>query len=152
SATGVATAWSLQGLWAAPWLCDVDGLDRTAVVRHLSLMAIAVCAGALLFGFVADRLGHRGKAVTPVLAAVLSLSMVAQLALVLGWPVPTYVAWTVIAAAGAATVLSFAILPEYFPKQASARATSALGLLHVGGAFLLQYVAGLIIAQWPHAT
>jgi MFS family permease len=28
SATCVGSAWALQGLWAAPWLTDVEGLDR----------------------------------------------------------------------------------------------------------------------------
>src|SRR5262245_27554945 len=39
SSTGVGISWSLQGLWAAPWLTDVAGLDRSAVVQHLTLMA-----------------------------------------------------------------------------------------------------------------
>jgi MFS family permease len=55
----------------------------------------------------------------------------------------------VIAAAGAATVLSFAILSEYFPKEMSGRANAALNLLHVGGAFVLQSATGLIIELWP---
>jgi hypothetical protein len=64
-------------------------------------------------------------------------------------PVPSHLVWVIIAAAGAATVLSFAILAQYFPKQASGRANAALGVLHVGAAFALQSLAGLIIAQWP---
>ena len=60
--------------------------------------------------------------------------------------------WAVIAAAGAATVLSFAILAEYFPKEISGRANAALNLLHVGGAFVLQSATGLIIAQWPQTN
>jgi predicted MFS family arabinose efflux permease len=32
SALGIATSWSLQGLWAAPWLRDVAGLERSDVV------------------------------------------------------------------------------------------------------------------------
>jgi hypothetical protein len=56
-----------------------------------------------------------------------------------------------IAAAGAATVLSFAILTEYFPKEMSGRANAALNLLHVGIAFLLQTGMGVIIAQWPQS-
>jgi MFS family permease len=56
-----------------------------------------------------------------------------------------------IAAAGAATVLSFAILSEYFPKEMSGRANAALNLLHVASAFVLQSAAGLIIEQWPGA-
>ena len=50
SAIGIGTSWSLQGLWAAPWLRDVDGLDRASVVQHLSVMAVVVCASALLLG------------------------------------------------------------------------------------------------------
>jgi MFS family permease len=152
SATGVATAWSLQGLWAAPWLADVARLERNAVVQHLSLMAIAVCVAALLLGFAADWWRRAGKDIHSLLAGVLGLSMLAQLALLLGWPVSTHVAWAVISAAGAGTVLSFAVLPEYFPKEASGRANSALSLLHVGGAFLLQYATGLIIEQWPQTA
>lgn len=39
AALGVGTSFSLQGLWAAPWLADVARLDRPAVVKHLTLMA-----------------------------------------------------------------------------------------------------------------
>jgi hypothetical protein len=77
--------------------------------------------------------------------------MTAQMALILGWPLPSYLLWAVIAAAGAATVLSFAILAEYFPKEISGRANAALNILHVGGAFVLQVATGLIIALWPQA-
>jgi MFS family permease len=63
--------------------------------------------------------------------------------------VPSHLLWIIIAAAGAATVLSFAILAQYFPKEASGRANAALGVLHVGAAFALQSLAGLIIGQWP---
>ena len=149
SAIGVGTSWSLQGLWAAPWLKDVAGFDRSTVVQHLSAMAIAVSVSGLLLGLAADRLRQRGIRTELVLACSLALSMAAQLALVLGWPVPSYLPWTFIAAAGAATVLSYAILASYFPKEVSGRANAALNLLHVGGAFVLQSVSGLIIEQWP---
>jgi MFS family permease len=151
SAIGIGTSWSLQGLWAAPWLRDVDGLDRATVVQHLSIMAVAVCASALLLGMMADRLRRMGIKTEWVLASTLTLSMAAQAALVFRWPVPSFLAWAVIAAAGAATVLSFAILAQYFPKEMSGRANAALNLLHVGGAFLLQSATGLIIEQWPEA-
>jgi MFS family permease len=55
SATCVGTAWALQGLWAAPWLSDVDRLDRAGVIRHLFVMAVALSAGALLLGTMAER-------------------------------------------------------------------------------------------------
>jgi len=149
SAIGIGTSWSLQGLWAAPWLADVAGFHRAVVVEHLTLMALALAASALLLGAVADRLRRAGVRTELILAGTLALSMLAQLALLLGLPVPSHLAWVVIAAAGAATVLSFSILAQYFPKQASGRANAALGVLHVGAAFGLQCLAGLIIAQWP---
>jgi hypothetical protein len=77
--------------------------------------------------------------------------MGAQAALLFECPLPSYLLWSPIAAAGAATVLSFAILTEYFPKEMSGRANAALNLLHVGIAFLLQTGTGLIIARWPHS-
>ena len=83
SAVGIGTSWSLQGLWAAPWLRDVDGLDRADVVQHLSVMAIAVCFSALLLGMATDRLRRRGVKTESVLASTLVLSMAAQTALVL---------------------------------------------------------------------
>ena len=60
SATGVGVSWSLQGLWAAPWLTDVTGLDRSAVVEHLTLMAAVLSASALLLGALAERLRRAG--------------------------------------------------------------------------------------------
>jgi len=151
SAFGVGTSWSLQGLWAAPWLRDVAGLDRASVVDHLSVMAFAVCTSALILGVLAKSLQRRGVRTEWVLAGTLGLSMAAQMVLLLGWPLPSYLPWSLIAAAGAATVLSFAVLTEYFPKEISGRANAALNLLHVGIAFLLQTGMGLIISQWTQS-
>src|SRR5215471_13737600 len=152
SAIGIGTSWSLQGLWAAPWLRDVAGLDRAGVVRHLSVMAFAVCTSALLLGALAKGLRRHGVRTEWVLASTLGLSMVAQAALLCGCPMPSYLPWSLIAAAGAATVLSFAILTEYFPKEMSGRANAALNLLHVGTAFILQTATGHGIAQWQQVN
>jgi MFS family permease len=63
--------------------------------------------------------------------------------------VSSYVLFSVIAAAAAATVLSFAVLAQYFPKEVSGRANAALGVLNVGTAFGLQCLSGFIVALWP---
>jgi hypothetical protein len=65
--TGAGMSWALQGLWAAPWLTDVSGLDRSAVVEHLTLMAAVLAASALLLGALAERLGsaEAGRARSP---------------------------------------------------------------------------------------
>jgi MFS family permease len=145
----IGTAWSLQGLWAAPWLEHVEGLDRLAVVHHLLVMGVALSLGALLLGWGADGLHRRGVARETFMAVIAIVFIVAQLALAVRAPIPAYITWGLIAAVGAATVLSFAILPEYFPKEMSARANAALNILHLVGAFLLQYVTGVIVCLWP---
>jgi predicted MFS family arabinose efflux permease len=148
SSLGVGTSWSLQGLWAAPWLRDVAGLERGAIVAHLGVMALSVSASALALGIAADRLRRRGVGTEVLLGAAFLVSMGAQAGLLLGWPIPSLVLWAVIAAAGATTVLSFAFLATFTPNAVSGRANAALNLLHIGVAFVLQTATGLIIARW----
>jgi MFS family permease len=128
AALGVGTSFSLQGLWAAPWLNDVAGLDRSAVVDHLTLMAAVLAASALLLGALAERLRLAGVSTELFLAGTICLSIMAQLALLLGLPVSSHLLFAFIAAAGATPVLSFAILARYFPKEVAGRANAALGV------------------------
>ena len=148
SATSIGTAWALQGLWAAQWLTDVEGLDRAALVRYLFTMAAALSLGALLLGVLADRLRRHGVGPEALLGAVAAVFMTAQIALILRWPLPSYILWAIVAAVGAATVLSYAILAEYFPKEFAGRANATLNVFHIGGAFVLQYVTGVVLALW----
>jgi len=148
SASCIGTAWALQGLWAAPWFSDVEGLDRAALLQHLLVMAIALSLGALLLGVAADRLRRRGVTPQALLGLVAVVFIAAQLALILRLSLPSYIPWAVVAAVGAATVLSYAILAEYFPKELAARANAALNVFHIGGAFVLQYVTGVVVQLW----
>jgi MFS family permease len=148
SATCIGTAWALQGLWAAPWFSDVEGLDRPTLLQNLFVMAIALSLGALVLGVAADRLRRRGVGPRALLGLVATVFVVAQLALILRLPMPSCIPWAVVAAVGAATVLSYAILAEYFPKEIAGRANAALNVFHIGGAFVLQYMTGVIIQLW----
>jgi hypothetical protein len=112
-------------------------------------MAAALAASALLLGAAAERLRRAGIPTELFLAGTLTLSMAAQLALLLGVPVSWHLLFAVIAAAGAATVLSFAVLANYFPKEVSGRANAAFGVLNMGTAFGLQCLSGFIVALWP---
>jgi MFS family permease len=82
------------------------------------------------------------------LGFVATMFIAAQLALILRWPLPSYVPWIVVAAVGAGTVLSYAILAEYFPKELAGRANAALNVFHIAGAFVVQYMTGLLVQLW----
>lgn len=148
SASCIGTAWALQGLWAAQWLADVDGLDRAAVVQHLFIMAVALSVGAIGLGVAADRLRRRGVGTETLLGLVATIFIAIQLALILQLPLPSYILWSGVAATGAATVLSYAILAEYVPKELTGRANGALNLFHIAAAFAVQYVTGVVVQQW----
>jgi MFS family permease len=148
SATSIGTAWALHGLWAAQWLTDVESLNRTAVVWHLFVMAVAVSVGALLFGVAAGQLRRRGIGPQALLGVVATISIAAQLALILRWPLPSYFLWAIVAAVGAATVLSYAVLAEHFPKELAGRANGLLNFFHIGAAFLVQSATGLVLQLW----
>jgi hypothetical protein len=139
----------LPGLWAAPSLTDVTGLDRSAVVEYLTLMAAVLSASALFLGALADRLRRAGISTELVPVGTPALSMVARFALLLGVPASSHLLFAIVATAGATTVLSFTILARYFPKEVLGCANAALSVLNMGTAFGLQCLSGLIIAQWP---
>jgi MFS family permease len=148
SATCVGSAWSLQGLWASPWLTDVDGLDRASLVGRLLIMSIALSGGAFLFGMIVHYIKRRGLGLEIILAIVAMLFIGAELALILRAPLPSILPWSVVAIVGATTVVSFAVIADYFPSGLVGRANGALNVLHFSWAFLAQCGTGLILEQW----
>lgn len=149
SAACIGSAWALQSLWASAWLTDVEGFDRQSRVTQMFLMAVSLSLGALLLGAMADRLRKLNIRTEALLAGVGALFIVAELALVLRIHLPSLLPWSIVSIAGAATVLSFAAIADYFPRELAARANSALNLLHFGWAFTIQYGIGLVVGQWP---
>jgi predicted MFS family arabinose efflux permease len=148
SATCIGSSWAMHSLWAGSWLADVEGLDRQSVINQLLIMAIGISIGALLLGTLADRLRKRGIATEVLLAAFGALFMLAELAILLRLPIPSILSWSIVSVMGAATVLSYAIIADYFPTEIAARANGALNLLHFGLAFAAQYGIGLIVSHW----
>ena len=149
SATCAGTAWALQGLWATPWLTDVNGLPQADVTRHLFIIAIVQGIAALLLGTAADRLRRRGVGPQVLLGFVATTFIAAQLALILRLPVSSYLPWSIVAAAGSGPILSYAILAQYFSKEITGRANGALNVFHFGAAFVIQYIIGVVVARWP---
>ncbi|RZN12361.1 MFS transporter [Bradyrhizobium genosp. SA-3] len=149
SATCIGSSWSLQGLWASPWLIEVEGFDRASLVRQLFMMSVVLSGGAWLFGMAVHHIKRRGIGAEVILAMVAVLFIAAESALILRAPLPSILPWSVVAIVGTATVVSFAVIADYFPPELAGRANGALNVLHFGWAFLAQYATGLILEQWP---
>lgn len=149
SAACIGSAWALQSLWGSAWLTDVEGFDRQSRVTHMLFMAVGLSLGALLLGGLADRLRKRDIRTEVLLAGVGALFILAELALVLRIHLPSLLPWLIVSITGAATVLSFAAVADYFPREFAARSNGALNLLHFGWAFAFQYGIGFVVGQWP---
>jgi len=112
------------------------------------MMSIVLSAGAWLFGTTVHSIKRRGIGAEAVLAMVAVLFIAAELSLILRASLPSILPWSIVAIVGTATVVSFAVIADYFPPELAGRANGALNVWHFGWAFLAQYATGLILEQW----
>ena len=150
SASCIGAAWAMQGLWAAAWLSDVEELSRSKIVQYLFVMALGLSAGALLLGSGANFLRKYGVPPSVLLTITMTIFISVQLCLIARIHLAQYLIWSVVGCVGAATVLSYAVLAESFPKECIGQANAALNLLHVGGGFAIQCFIGIVIQQWTN--
>ncbi len=141
-----------QSLWSGPWLSDVAGLGRDAVANHLLLIAIAMVAGFLGMGAIAERLGRIGVKTVHVAMAGMGLFMCVQILLAAQWTALALPAWMLFGFFGASGILSYAALPQGFPPELAGRVITGLNVFTFLGAFAAQWGIGLIINLWPVAA
>lgn len=143
---------SAQGLWAGPFLRDVNGLSDQATAGVVTLMGWAMVVGALLLGWVARRLELRGIPLHTSAGVGMLAFMGVQLLIVLNVPLPAWLLWLLFGFNGTAGILVYASITRQFPAELAGRANTTLNLLVFGGAFLVQSGFGLLLDQWPHAA
>jgi MFS family permease len=148
SGCAIGAAWSVQGLWAGRWLEDVEHLSRSAVVNHLSWMAVALCVGSIAAGLAIDRLKRMGVRPVTTTAGAFALFVALEAVVVCRAPLPTYVVWSAFGAFAIGTVFGYSLLAEHFPKEFTGRANTALNLIHMSVAFVLQAGMGAVVGLW----
>ena len=147
-----AMSLGLQGLWAAPWLRDVAGLNPEAVARHLLVIAVFMVAGYTLMGLIFDtmkrfRVGHRLVTGTGLL-----LFLAVQLMISLGFTESTYILWASFGFLGTMSVSYYAIMSTLFPAHMAGRVNTTLNLTNLTGVMIAQYAIGIVIDFWPVAA
>jgi MFS family permease len=143
---------AIQGLWAGPWLNHIGQLSRSEVAGVLSWVAVAMVAGFILLGSLAERLSRKGVAVATTAVIGMTLFMAVQLLLLLnpaGWTLPLWLAFGFLGTSG---VIAYSALSQTFPVHLSGRVTTALNLLVFIAAFAGQWAIGAIIGFWSAAA
>ncbi len=140
---------SIQGLWAGPWLKDVAELGRMAVANVLLWIAVAMIAGFILLGMLAERLSRSGIGVLTTAVTGMGLFIGVQVLILLapvGWAMSL---WVLFGFFGTSGIIAYAALSQRFPVQLSGRVTTAVNLLVFVAAFVGQWAIGAIIGRWP---
>jgi sugar phosphate permease len=140
---------SIQGLWSGPWLRDAAGLDRSAIARMLLLVAVAMTAGYLLLGVLANRLSRSGRPPLTVAAAGMLLFMLVQTLIVTGFIPDVRLVWILFGFFGTSGILCYADLSQRFPARLAGRVNTGLNLLVFIAAFTAQWGIGAVIDLWP---
>jgi hypothetical protein len=90
---GLGSFMAIQGLWAVPWLMEVDGATRAGAADRLLAMNAVVMMGYAALGFFGTRLARRGIYSRHLFAAGFALN-VAALVLILFEVPGSYLWWS----------------------------------------------------------
>lgn len=152
SGASVGSAWALQGLWAGSWFADVAQYDRPLVVDRLLVMALTLSASALALGAVLRWFKRRSIDPAGLLITLVTLLMASELSLAINGELFSLLPWCLIALMGAGTVVTYSITATLFDTAVLGRVNGIINLFHIGGAFIMQFGIGIILAQWPQVA
>ena len=148
SATTLGPAIALQGLWAGPWLRDVAGLDKQGSAHVLFVLTIALTAGFLLSGRIADLARRCGARMIEVLAAAGLLSALALAGIAVAAGPGATALWFVYIFVTAGATLAYPVLVGHFPGALTGRVNASLNMATFVAAFAAQYGTGPVLDRW----
>jgi predicted MFS family arabinose efflux permease len=144
-----ATFQALQGLWFAPWLADVHGLERGAAANYLFASALAYMAASMGLGVVTDFWAKHGASQLRVYQVGMILCAAAFAPLALGFSRYVIASLALFAATSIAAIIAYTLLTHLVPASQTGRVTTASNLLLFGTSFAIQWGVGAILGLWP---
>ena len=140
---------SYQALWAAPWLRDVAGLDRSGVADAMFMFHAGMLIGVLSIGLVAERLQKRGVSTIVPAVTGIALSLGVQCLFAAGWATYPSLLCLAFGYFGSTATLGYAVMNQKFPKKLTGRVNTAQNMLTFFAAFATQWLVGVIIGLYP---
>jgi DHA1 family bicyclomycin/chloramphenicol resistance-like MFS transporter len=129
---------------AIPTIADFFGTTSARMTYSLSTFFIGFALGQIIYGPLLDRFGRK----IPLYFGLL-VSMLASLACILAWDVPSFIIFRFLQALGAsvASVSALAMVRDFFPPEESSKIFSMLVLV-IGASPLLAPYLGSHIMEW----
>jgi MFS family permease len=135
---------AIQGLWAVPWLIEVNGASRSDAAGVLLLISLAMLVGFLFVATCSVWLAQRGISPMLLLRAGMGLALLVELAIILDLaPAPWL--WPMLGLSFSLGNIAYSQLTAAFPVALSGRVNTALNLLVFVGAFVLQWGIGAVV-------
>jgi predicted MFS family arabinose efflux permease len=144
AALGIGSFMALQGLWAVPWLIEVNGFDRAVAAQHLLVMGVTMLVGYVALGLYATRLARHGMYPRHLFAAGFGLSALALGAILATLP-GTWLWWALYGLGATVNVLGFTVLNDGFAIELTGRSNTALNLVMFIGSFAAQWGIGVVV-------
>jgi len=135
---------AIQGLWAVPWLMEVDGVTRAAAADHLLVLNVMAMVGYFAIGFFGTRLARRGVHARHLVALGFGVD-VCSLALIAARVPGAYLWWSLYGLGAAVNVLAFTVLNEGFGRDLAGRTNTTLNLAMFSGSFITQWGIGVLV-------
>ncbi|MDD5334946.1 MAG: MFS transporter [Rhodoferax sp.] len=135
---------AIQGLWAVPWLMEVNGATRSAAAGVLFLMGLAMLTGFVFVATCSGWLARHKIAPMLLLTAGMSLGLLVELAIILDLARPTWL-WPLLGLSFSLSNIAYSQLTAAFPITISGRVNTALNLMVFIGAFGLQWGIGAAV-------
>ncbi len=142
-AFGMGSFMAIQGLWAVPWMIDVDGMTRAAAADRLLAIGVVMLGGYVALGMFSARLTRRGITPAHIYGIGFAIHTLAFAAILLRLP-GSYLWWSLYGLGAAVNVLAFTVLGQSFGKELAARANTTLNLLMFGTSFVAQWGIGIV--------
>ena len=134
----------ILGLWGAPYLKDIHGLDSVERGKILMLMAISWNIGSFVFGRLRSIFGNYKNVVifgaTGVIILLFILSIITDIN-----SIYLYILFCILGFFGAFSVALISHYQVLFDKEYMGRALSTANFFNFGGVFFIQWLTGKII-------
>ena len=141
--------YAMQGLWLAPWLRDVAGLDRTESATYLLLTASAYAVGSVFFGVMSDRLAAAGISRMAVYKAGMVGALLTFAVLAAGTTGGLAYVLPAFGFMAMSASLAYSLLTMIFPAEMTGRVNTAANVLLFVSSFAFQWSIGAVLGAYP---
>ena len=144
---GMGTILTVIGLWGVPYLVVVYGLDVTTASYYTLLGSIGILVGGPGIGWFSDRVGRR---LLPMAIGFGLMAVVLSVIPLFGSP-PLFVVaalYLLIGCCLGVTVLTFSVVKERYPAEASGVATAVVNAAGFLGATVLPTLMGVAVDRY----